>query len=321
MKKLLDSRWFQVVLGVVAAVLVGWAALKVDWGSLADTLREVDLAIWLVAVAIGVAWKLTAKIARSHVLIVAVARARGVTPPTWWSTASLFTSTHALGQILWPPVGISLRTLGLVRGGLPVVAAAEVQVGERVAEAIALLAMGGVVAIAAPGAIGGLFGSAAGWLVGALAVLTAIAIAAVVLSRRVRAAWSSGLWPLMWSGLWALVSHVGDVAILLLASRALGIELPVAPALIAFLAVNSAAIIPLIPGQLGVAEAAVVLGLGWGGIAAEPALAVALAYRAAYLMPMIVLGLPLLFADLRRRRERDRGMVEPCKLPMSRCAG
>ena len=294
---------------VVGALgLVVWAATRVDWRVMWASLRDVDLGVWLLAAAVGAVVKLGGKIARSHALVVAVARARGVAPSSLGATARLFASTHAIGQVLWPPVGMSLRTVGLVRDGFSVGAAAEVQVGERIAEAVALAAMAAVMAVAAPGALGQLFGSAAPWIVFGVAAAIAVVMVAALGSRRVRRAWTTGWMPLVVASGFALLSHAGDVAILLLAAHAAHVSVGIAAVLVAFVAVNSAAIIPLVPGQLGVLEAAVVFGLAYGGVAAEPALAVALVYRAAYLLPLVALGLPSTVIESMKRRRSNR----PC---------
>jgi uncharacterized membrane protein YbhN (UPF0104 family) len=287
---------------VGALALVLWAATQVDWRALWVSLRDLDVGVWLIAVAVGAVIKLGAKIGRSHALVVAVARARGVTPPPLRATARLFASTHAIGQLLWPPVGMSLRTVGLVRDGLSVAAAAEIQVGERIAEAVALAAMAGVMAIAAPGALTRLFGSAGWWILLGLVAVIAVVTVSARSSRRVRRAWTTGWQPLAVASGFALLSHIGDVVILMLVAHAAHVPVDLPAILVAFVAVNSAAVIPLVPGQLGVLEAAVVFGLAYGGVAAAPALAVALAYRAAYLVPLVVLGLPsALFESLGRR--------------------
>ena len=287
--------------------LVVWAALRLDWSSLTQSLRDLDHGIWLLAVAVGAAWKLAAKAARSHVLTRAVARARKTTPPSLATTTRQYVGTHAVGQLLWPPVGMSLRTVGLVREGMSVVGAAQVQVGERIAEAVALVAMAALTAILAPGALAPLFGAASTAIIVAAVVVAMLGVAFALASSRVRRAWAAGWRPLLWASLWAFVSHVGDVVMLLIAARAAHVPVELAPALVAFLAVNTAAIIPLVPGQLGVLEAAVVLGLAYGGIPAEPALVVALAYRAAYLVPLIVVGLPLVLVEARRQAARGDG--------------
>ena len=281
--------------------LIAWAASRLDWSSLIESLRGVDRGMWLVAVVVGLVWKLAAKALRSHVLVQAIARARDTAPPSLWTTARQYIGTHALGQLLWPPLGMSLRTVGLMRDGLPVVAAAQVQVGERIAEAVALVAMAGVTVFLAPGALEPIFGAAGGIIIAALAALAIVGLALALASRRVRRAWAAGWRPLLWASLWALLAHIGDVAMLLIAAHAANVPIELAAALVAFLAVNSAAIIPLVPGQLGVLEAAVVLGLAYGGIPAEPALAVALAYRFAYLIPLSAVGLPFLLWETRRQ--------------------
>ncbi len=290
-------------LGAIAGTLtvIAWAGSRLDWPSLIAALGEVDRGIWLVAVAVGLVWKLAAKTMRSHVLVQAIARSRNTAGPSLGTTARQYIGTHAVGQLSWPPLGMSLRTVGLLRDGLPVVAAAQVQVGERIAEAVALVAMAGVTAALAPGALEPIFGAAGGVIIAALAALTVLGLALALASRRVRRAWAAGWRPLSWASLWALLSHIGDVAMLLIVAHAAQVPVELAAALVAFLAVSSAAIIPLVPGQLGVLEAAVVLGLAYGGIPAEPALVVALAYRFAYLIPLAAIGLPFLLWETRRQ--------------------
>ena len=52
--------------------------------------------------------------------------------------------------------------------------------------------------------------------------------------------------------------------------------------------------VPVVPAQLGVQEAAIVLALAPAGVPAPAALAAALAYRAAHVVPLVLVGLPAL---------------------------
>ncbi|MCB9559681.1 MAG: flippase-like domain-containing protein [Kofleriaceae bacterium] len=78
------------------------------------------------------------------------------------------------------------------------------------------------------------------------------------------------------------------------APPAAGVDAGVATLLLGVVAINLAAALPVVPAQLGVQESAIVVALAAGGVATAPALACALAYRAAHAIPLVTVGLPAL---------------------------
>ena len=91
---------------------------------------------------------------------------------------------------------------------------------------------------------------------------------------------------------------------LLLVAHGMDVGVDLGAVLLAFLAVNGACAVPVTPAQLGVQESAIVVVFGAAGIAAPPALAVALAYRAAHVRPLVLVGVPALLVTWMRRQPR-----------------
>jgi hypothetical protein len=79
-------------------------------------------------------------------------------------------------------------------------------------------------------------------------------------------------------------------------ARAMHVDAGVAPLVLAFLAVNGACAVPVTPAQLGVQEAAITVAFAAAGIPAPAALACALGYRCAHLVPLALVGVPALIA-------------------------
>jgi len=215
--------------------------------------------------------KIGPKVVRSQVLLTASSRRLGLAPPPWAVTARLLTASHAAGQLAWGPLGFTVRTVALCDAGMSLGAVVRVHVAERIAAA----ALAGL-AVAASGRLRGLI---------------------------VRYADTGGA--LARSSAWAFASSLGDVAVLWLAARGMHVSLDLPTAVLAFLAVNGATAVPVTPAQLGVQESAIVVALGTGGVAAPQALACALAYRAAHIVPLALVGLPALLATWARRCRLD----------------
>jgi len=249
--------------------------------------------------------KIGPKVVRSQVLLTASSRRLGLAPPPWAVTARLLTASHAAGQLAWGPLGFTVRTVALCDAGMPLGAVVRVHVAERIAEAAGLAALALTALAFAPAAI---LGSWLGRLLFAGLAAAALAGLAVAASGRlrglvVRYADTGGA--LARSSAWAFASSLGDVAVLWLAARGMHVSLDLPTAVLAFLAVNGATAVPVTPAQLGVQESAIVVALGTGGIPAPQALACALAYRAAHIVPLALVGLPALLATWARRCRLD----------------
>jgi uncharacterized membrane protein YbhN (UPF0104 family) len=133
---------------------------------------------------------------------------------------------------------------------------------------------------------------AAAWSIGHLAAV----------SRALHSlAGTGGLWR---SFFWALLSDLSDLAMIWLVARAAGFSIAPIGCAAVWAGVNVAIAVPAAPGQLGVLEAGAVLVLRALGAGDERALAIALAYHAAHIVPtllagIVALGLRSLTAPLR----------------------
>jgi uncharacterized membrane protein YbhN (UPF0104 family) len=289
----------------LAVAAAGFATLAViarglDVHAVGDAIRHVDPALGLAAALVVIGAKIGAKVVRSQILLVAASRKIGAEPPSWAMTARLLVASHAAGQLAWGPLGFTVRTLALRDAGMPLAAVARVHVAERIAEALGVAAVAAIALVIAPHAIlSSWFGCL---LVGALAAAV-IAAALLAMSSRVRAKLRGGLGAALPAATgWAFASSLADIAVLMLAARGMHVELGLAPALLAFLAVNGACVLPVTPAQLGVQESAIVVAFATAGIPAPQALACALAYRAAHIVPLVLVGVPALVTTWTRTR-------------------
>jgi len=283
-----------IAIGGFAAL--AFAARDLDTHALADSIAHVDPVFGLAAVVVMMGAKLGAKVMRSQILLVDQCDKLAIAPPTLTVTARLLAASHAAGQLAWGPLGFTVRTFALREHGMPLRAVARVHIAERIAEALGIATIALVAVIVAPHAIlDSWFGRI---LLGALGLIVISALA-VAVSRRLRG-WVGGHAgagrALARSACWALLSSVADIGVLMLAARGMHVALDPATAMLAFLAVNGACAVPVTPAQLGVQESAIVVVLATAGIATPPALAVALAYRAAHVVPLAIVGLPSLIA-------------------------
>jgi uncharacterized membrane protein YbhN (UPF0104 family) len=112
-----------------------------------------------------------------------------------------------------------------------------------------------------------------------------------VLSRAI-AALAPLAHPLRFGGAFvlALLKKGCELLAILAIQRAFGVELPATSALVVLAALNLATLLPVVPGNVGVFEAAVVLAYGWLGIAPERALGMAVVQHAAYFAALALPG-------------------------------
>jgi uncharacterized membrane protein YbhN (UPF0104 family) len=283
-------RW---IVAVVGAGVLMFAMRDLDVRALLGSLRAMDPAIGVLAMVAMLAVKLGPKIARSQVLLVAECERVGCERPRLRTTARLIAASYAAGHLAWAPLGYTIRTIALRDEGLPLGAAARVQIAEQIAESIGIAAVAVIAFAIAPAAI------ASTWLgrvmVGgfaALAVVAAVALASPRIRALITARVAAG--SLALAAAFAFASSLGDLAVLALASRAMHVDIGLAPLVVAFLAVNGAACVPITPAQLGVQEAAITIAFATAGVPAPIALGCALAYRAAHVVPLVVVGVPTL---------------------------
>jgi len=286
---------------LASVAVLAFAARDLDVSSVADAVRRIDPVFGLLAALAMLGAKVGAKVVRSQILLVASCRRLGIAPPPLATTARLLVASHAAGQLAWGPLGFTVRTIALCDGGMPLIAVARVHVAERIAEAAGIAALALAAFAFAPAAI---WDAWLGRILLAALAAAALAGIAVAASPRLRAfvtrnADTGGA--LARSSAWALASSLADVAVLLLAARGMHVAVDVPTAILAFLAVNGACAVPVTPAQLGVQESAIVVAFATAGITAPQALACALAYRAAHVVPLALVGLPALFATWTRR--------------------
>lgn len=271
-------------------------ARQLDVHAIGHALRDMNPVFGIAAMIVMIGAKLGAKVARSQLLLDAECKRVGCAAPRPAVTARLLAASHAAGQLAWGPLGFTVRTVALRDGGMPLGAIARVHVAERIAEAAGIAAIAVIALAFEPGAI---LGSWMGRvLVAGFALVAAatLVVAAVPRLRGALARRAAGRKQLACAAAWAFASSAADIAVLLLAARAMHVDVGMAPLLLAFLAVNGGCALPITPAQLGVQEAAITVAFATGGIAAPAALACALAYRAAHVVPLVLVGVPSLVA-------------------------
>ena len=89
----------------------------------------------------------------------------------------------------------------------------------------------------------------------------------------------------------ALLKKAAEVAAILCVQRAFGVHLPIAGAVLVLAMLNLATLLPVVPGNVGVFEAAVVLALGRMGVEPELALGIAVVQHLCYFAALGVPGL------------------------------
>ena len=88
----------------------------------------------------------------------------------------------------------------------------------------------------------------------------------------------------------ALLKKLAEILAIVCLQRAFGIDLPLSSAVLVLAALNLATLVPVVPGNVGVYEAVVVLTYGYLGVDAERALGVALAQHACYFVALALPG-------------------------------
>jgi uncharacterized membrane protein YbhN (UPF0104 family) len=88
----------------------------------------------------------------------------------------------------------------------------------------------------------------------------------------------------------ALAKKAAETLAIYCVQRAFGVELPLASALLILAAVNLATLLPLVPGNLGVYEGAVVLAYAYLGVPPERAIGIALVQHACFFLALALPG-------------------------------
>lgn len=91
--------------------------------------------------------------------------------------------------------------------------------------------------------------------------------------------------------LWSSAQDLSDIAMVMSVARSLGLDVGFGAGLLVYLAVNAASALPGTPGQIGLIEGGAILALTTLGVPQTAALALALLYHAAHLIPLTVIGL------------------------------
>jgi uncharacterized membrane protein YbhN (UPF0104 family) len=88
----------------------------------------------------------------------------------------------------------------------------------------------------------------------------------------------------------AFAKKIAELAAIICIQHAFGISLPLSSALLVLAALNLATLLPIVPGNVGIYEAAVVLAYGWLGVNAERALGLAVVQHACYFAALALPG-------------------------------
>jgi uncharacterized membrane protein YbhN (UPF0104 family) len=290
--------WLRIVSCILA--LAGCALLLrgIEIDRLLGALNGAAWAWVLLAAAINMTINLAARIGRWSALLAPLPHQRA---PTRMELAHVMLASGALSNLLPGRAGEGLRTIALSkRNGFPLTSVIASQLLEKLVEATSLLVIAVLTAFALdlPPAIH----TAAL----CLALLACAGLAIVVVIGRRSGSASEGSWlgrfgeaarsarsPRVWlmSLGWSLASDLVDVAMIGLCLLAVGVSISPFAWCATYLAINLAIAVPTTPGQVGVLEAAAALVLSALGVEAERALAFAVLYHAAHLVPTTLAGL------------------------------
>ncbi|RDI75470.1 putative protein family (UPF0104) [Gaiella occulta] len=251
----------------------------------------------------------------------------GAASPAWlWAAGLAFAGTSVCGALAWraalraagTPLGIADAGARYGIGcGLNAVAPAHIGSAVRIAlfgrvsaggcwtvgGAAAAVGVTRIVWLGALVAIGSAAGVLPAWPLFAAGAVVVAAAAAACTARRVALprrldqilvafrALASSPRDLAVVAAWALLGAATKVAAAAAIVAALGIDHPLRAALILVPAVELAAVMPLTPGNVGVASAAVALALGAQGIGSGTALSVGIAFAAVELLTAVAVGL------------------------------
>jgi len=137
--------------------------------------------------------------------------------------------------------------------------------------------------------------------------LARVALGLPARAGRALRAVASALAPLRspWRGgsslLLALLKKLAEIVAILCLQRAFGVTLPIGSAVLILAALNLATLVPLVPGNVGVYEAAIVVAYGHLGVDAERALGMALVQHACYFVALALPGYGWLARGARSR--------------------
>ena len=100
----------------------------------------------------------------------------------------------------------------------------------------------------------------------------------------------------------ALAKKLAEVLAILCVQRAFGVELPLASGVLVLASLNLATLVPVVPGNVGVFEAVIVVAYGYLGVEPERALGIALMQHACYFAALALPGYAWLARGVAPRR-------------------
>jgi uncharacterized membrane protein YbhN (UPF0104 family) len=92
----------------------------------------------------------------------------------------------------------------------------------------------------------------------------------------------------------SLLAWVVQIAVALIAVRAIGADVPAGGVVMAVFAVNAASVVPLTPANIGIFQIAFIFTLSAFGVERTTSLALATVYQGVLVLPVTALGLVLL---------------------------
>lgn len=313
----------------VIAVTFGLCVLLLRGLKLHEVLEALGRADWRLvaaAVAANMTANTLARVSRWQTLVRPLPRTGD--PARWWELCSLLLASGAASNLLPARAGEALRTVQLHRRhGYTVGGLVAAQLLEKVIEGLSLGTLAIPVALfgSTPTALRVPLFFFAG--VGTFGILTLLLLARRVsehapapsVTPLVEAATEEAaalrgrkLWLAMkrflvrlgegmqlmraahvWSRAlaWSWLSDLADAMMVGLCMHAVGIDLPVGSWVSVLLAINVAIALPSTPAQVGVLEAGAVLALATFGVPTGQAMAFAVLYHAAHVVPTTALGL------------------------------
>jgi len=292
-------RAWRILLTVAVLAGVIWYFRDLDVRALRAALARADWTLVAAAGAANLVLNTAARVKRWQALL--PPSPRSAQRPRPWFLANVLLASYATNAVLPFRAGEAVRTLALRdRHGYPVMTLVATQLVEKLVEMLSFVSFALPLAFSpVPAAMPTVLGvGACGWL----AVLLIVRLARAEhqphhrlwrrllgrLGEAVRVLREPGAW--LRSFGWALTSHAVDIAMIAMCARALDVHVGFLGWCAVLIAINIAILLPSSPAQLGVLEAGAVIVLASIGVPRDAALAFALAYHAAHVLPTALAG-------------------------------
>lgn len=286
-----------VVGAVITFALAAFAFRTVDFVMLAKVLRGGDLRFVAAAGFVAVTFCIMAANMRLWVLTIALPTDRK--PVTLAAHTTIYYASCAAHQLVPGPSAEVLRVVQLHRRfGYRVGNLVAAHIVERLIDGLtmAFIALGLSACVGLPDVVH------KGVLIFTVAVGIGLCLGVTLayfgpsragflgrMSAAIRLLHSPRLW-ILGVG-YSAIDSVAHALTVVLVGRALGIAVGTPAAFAAMMAARFASLAPALPGQFGVTEAGVVTVMVAFGVAASPALALALVFHVVHLVPITVVGL------------------------------